>query len=116
MSTIIGAAPYRFIADEYKRAAVVTGFEPVDILQATLMLINQIVESRPDVEVQYSRAVSGEGNPKAREVLYRYFEPCGFQLARDCRHTRKRAEAERRVQRPTTPKRCSTLKPGSPGR
>jgi len=75
VSTIIGSKPYRFIAEEYKRAAVVTGFEPVDILQSTLMLIRQVKEGRPSVEIQYLRAVSEDGNPKAREILYRYFEP-----------------------------------------
>ncbi len=75
VSTIIGTSPYNFIAEEYGRAAVVTGFEPVDILQSTLMLIRQVEEGRPRVEVQYLRAVSDDGNPKAREILYRYFEP-----------------------------------------
>ena len=74
VSTIIGTAPYRFIADEYRRAAVVSGFEPLDILQSTLMLIKQIREGRPSVEIQYRRAVSEEGNPVARGVLGRYFE------------------------------------------
>ena len=77
VSTIIGTGPYRFIAEEYGRPAVISGFEPVDILQATLMMINQIEEGRPAVEIQYKRAVSVEGNPKAREVLEKYFEPCG---------------------------------------
>ncbi len=75
VSTITGVAPYRFIAEEYGRAAVVSGFEPMDILQSTLMLINQVREGRPSVEIQYRRAVSEEGNPVAREVLERYFEP-----------------------------------------
>lgn len=76
VSTILGTEPYGFIPAEYKRAAVVTGFEPLDILQATLMLVRQMEEGRPAVEIQYRRAVSAEGNPKAREVLYTYFEPC----------------------------------------
>ncbi|HEY3347741.1 MAG TPA: hydrogenase formation protein HypD [Nitrospirota bacterium] len=75
VSTIIGSEPYSFITDEYKRAAVVAGFEPVDILQSTLMMIKQIEESNPRVEIQYRRAVSEEGNPKAREVVDRHFEP-----------------------------------------
>lgn len=75
VSTIIGTAPYRFIAEEYGKPAVVSGFEPVDILQSTLMMINQIEEGRPAVDIQYKRAVSLEGNPKAREVVDRFFEP-----------------------------------------
>jgi hydrogenase expression/formation protein HypD len=75
VSTIIGAEPYSFIADEYKRAAVVSGFEPVDILQSTQMLVNQVEGNRPAVEIQYKRAVSENGNPAAREVLAKYFEP-----------------------------------------
>jgi len=76
VSTIIGSAPYGFIAKEYGRPAVIAGFEPLDILQATLMMIRQIEDNRPSVEIQYTRAVSGEGNPRAVETVYRYFEPC----------------------------------------
>jgi hydrogenase expression/formation protein HypD len=75
VSTIIGSGPYRFIAEEYKRAAVVSGFEPVDILQSTQMLIGQVEDNRPAVEIQYKRAVSENGNPAAREVLDKYFKP-----------------------------------------
>jgi len=75
VSTIIGTRPYLFIAEEYGRPAVVSGFEPVDILQSTLMMARQVEEGRPAVEIQYKRAVSEDGNPKAVEVLYRYFEP-----------------------------------------
>ena len=74
VSTIIGTTPYSFIAEEYGKPAVVSGFEPVDILQSTLMMINQIEEDRPAVEIQYKRAVSLDGNPKAREVVDRFFE------------------------------------------
>jgi hydrogenase expression/formation protein HypD len=76
VSTIIGAGPYRFIAEEYRKAAVISGFEPLDILQATLMMVRQVEEGKPRVEVQYRRAVSAEGNPMAREALERFFEPC----------------------------------------
>jgi hydrogenase expression/formation protein HypD len=75
VSTIIGTRPYAFIPSEYKRPAVISGFEPVDILQSTLMMVRQIQEGRPAVEVQYKRAVSEDGNPKARAVVERYFEP-----------------------------------------
>lgn len=75
VSTIIGAAPYRFIPEEYGKPAVISGFEPLDILQSTLMMINQIQESRPAVEVQYLRAVSEEGNPKAVSFMETFFRP-----------------------------------------
>lgn len=75
VSTIIGTEPYRFIPDVYGRPAVIAGFEPVDILQATLMMVTQIAEGRPSVEVQYTRAVAAGGNPKAREAVERHFEP-----------------------------------------
>jgi hydrogenase expression/formation protein HypD len=76
VSTIIGTGPYGFIPEEYGKPAVIAGFEPVDILQATLMMVRQSEALRPAVEIQYKRAVSEEGNPKAREVVDRYFEPC----------------------------------------
>jgi len=76
VSTIIGTKPYRFIAEEYGRPAVVSGFEPVDILQATLMMIKQIQDDRPAVDIQYRRAVSDDGNPMARAVMEKYLRPC----------------------------------------
>ncbi len=75
VSTIIGSRPYGFIPREYGRPAVISGFEPVDILQSTLMMIRQVEQARPAVEVQYLRAVCEDGNPKARSVVERYFEP-----------------------------------------
>jgi len=77
VSTIIGAGPYGFIPEEYGRPAVIAGFEPLDILQAVLMLVRQVESGRHSVEIQYTRAVSPEGNPAAREAVERYFEPCG---------------------------------------
>ena len=76
VSTIIGTEPYRFIAEEYGRPAVISGFEPLDILQSTLMMARQVEEGRPAVEIQYRRAVSAEGNLLAREAIARHFEPC----------------------------------------
>lgn len=76
VSTIIGSKPYKFIAENYKKACVISGFDADDILQAILMLLLQIVENSPKVEIQYRDAVRPEGNPKALEILYQYFEPC----------------------------------------
>lgn len=75
VSTIIGAEPYRFIAEEYGVPCVIAGFEPVDILQALRMLMAQKSERRSQVEIQYRRAVRWEGNPKAWSLVQTVFEP-----------------------------------------
>ena len=75
VSTIIGVEPYRFIARQYGIPAVITGFEPLDILQALLLIISQIKEKRPAVVNQYTRAVAEAGNPRARQVMHEVFAP-----------------------------------------
>ncbi|MEW5802985.1 MAG: hydrogenase formation protein HypD [bacterium] len=75
VSIVIGAKPYEFIASEYHLPAVITGFEPVDILQALHMLMMQIKGNRPAVEIQYSRVVKPEGNPLAVQKMEEVFEP-----------------------------------------
>jgi hydrogenase expression/formation protein HypD len=76
VSAIIGAEAYRFLAEEYHIPCVVTGFEPVDIMQGVEMLARQVLAGESRVEIQYSRVVKWEGNKKAREVLARVFSPC----------------------------------------
>ncbi len=76
VSTIIGSKIYEFISSKYKKACVITGFDADDILNAIAMLLNQILQKTPRVEIQYRDAVKPEGNPKAVEFLYRFFEPC----------------------------------------
>jgi len=76
VSTIIGLEPYRFLADEYNVPAVIGGFEPLDILQAILIMLRQKNEGRVDVVNNYRRAVSDQGNARAREVMYDVFETC----------------------------------------
>jgi hydrogenase expression/formation protein HypD len=76
VSTIIGSKVYEFIPSKYKKACVITGFDADDILQAIFMLLKQINENEPKVEIQYKDAVKPEGNPKAVEFINRYFEPC----------------------------------------
>jgi hydrogenase expression/formation protein HypD len=73
VSIILGAAAYSVIPEK-GRAAVITGFEPLDILEGILMTINQIVEGRFGVEIQYSRAVKEGGNPSARAVMEKVFD------------------------------------------
>ena len=68
VSVIIGTAPYREFADR-GQAIVVAGFEPVDLLQSVLMLIRQINEKWPRVENGYSRALTPQGNERARNAI-----------------------------------------------
>lgn len=75
VSTIIGSIPYEFIPRDYGIACVVSGFESVDILQTISMLVSQIAESRPGVEVSYRRAVKREGNVRALEIMDTVFQP-----------------------------------------
>jgi hydrogenase expression/formation protein HypD len=75
VSTVIGTRCYDFVAHEYQKPIVVSGFEPLDVLQSVYMLVKQIVAGRCEVENQYPRAVSREGNSKALSVLSETFEP-----------------------------------------
>jgi len=76
VSTVIGAAAYRPLAEKYHIPCVVTGFEPADVMQGIEMLLAQRLRGTSRVEIQYSRAVSWEGNPKAQAILHQLFEPC----------------------------------------
>lgn len=76
VSTIIGSRAYEFLAEDYGVPCVIAGFEPLDILQSILRLIQQENEGRPRVEIAYRRGVTPEGNRKAREVMDSVFEPC----------------------------------------
>lgn len=69
VSTVVGLRPYRFVTDTYGLPIVVAGFEPLDILQSVHMLLSQIREGRCEVENQYSRVVSPNGNPQALRLL-----------------------------------------------
>ena len=75
VSTIIGSLPYEFLAEHYALACVISGFEPLDILQSVLMLARQVKSRRPRVEIQYKRGVRPQGNPKAMEIMAQAFEP-----------------------------------------
>lgn len=74
VSAIIGYRPYEFFAEEYRRPVVITGFEPLDILQAVEMLIRQINEGRAEVENQYTRVVTRDGNRPAQSAVAEVFE------------------------------------------
>lgn len=74
VTVITGTAMYEPIVAKYKVGCVVSGFEPVDLLQSIYMLIKQINSSSQKVEIQYKRAVKPEGNLKAKKVLKDVFE------------------------------------------
>jgi hydrogenase expression/formation protein HypD len=76
VSTVIGGAAYRPLAEQYHIPCVVTGFEPADVLQGIEMLLAQVLKGESRVEIQYRRAVTWEGNPKAQAILERVFTPC----------------------------------------
>ena len=76
VSAVIGANAYQPLADNYRVPCVVTGFEPLDVLQGVLMLARQVVAGEARVENQYRRVVKPEGNPKALAILRQVFEPC----------------------------------------
>lgn len=78
VSMVIGSNPYNFIAEKYGKPVVVAGFEPLDILQATLMLIEQIADNRVEVENQYNRLVEPAGNQVALKAIQEIF------TTRDC--------------------------------
>jgi hydrogenase expression/formation protein HypD len=75
VSTVIGTRCYEFVPREYGKPLVVTGFEPLDVLQSVYMIVKQIVDGRAEVENQYARVVNREGNQRALEVLFEVFEP-----------------------------------------
>ncbi|WP_159728612.1 hydrogenase formation protein HypD [Methylosinus sp. Ce-a6] len=74
VSTVIGSAPYRRFASDYRKPVVIAGFEPLDVIQAILMLLRQINEGRCEIENQYRRAVTESGNAKAIDEMAEIFE------------------------------------------
>lgn len=72
--TVMGYNEYLPISKEYKIPIVVTGFEPIDILQGTYMLIKQLERGKHFVENQYSRSVKPEGNKVAQNLFSKIFE------------------------------------------
>jgi hydrogenase expression/formation protein HypD len=74
VSTVIGCRPYGWIASDEGRPIVISGFEPLDLLQSIVMLLRQLNEHRADVENQYARVVPWEGNPAALRAMDAVFE------------------------------------------
>jgi len=74
VSTVIGSQPYEYFAEEYQSPVVIAGFEPLDVLQAILMLVRQLNEGRAEVENEFTRAVTRDGNLKAKTLVADTFE------------------------------------------
>ena len=74
VSVIIGAKSYEFLTRDYKTPVVVAGFEPVDVMESILMLLKQKNENRCEVEIQYKRATTWEGNVTAQKMIEKYME------------------------------------------
>jgi len=76
VSSITGTAIYEDIPKKYGLGCVVSGFEPLDLVQAIYMLTKQLEANAPKVEIQYKRAVLPEGNLKAQQMVNEVFEAC----------------------------------------
>jgi len=74
VSSIIGSHPYEFFAEEFQMPVVIAGFEPLDVMQSALMLIRQLNDGRHEVENEYTRVVTCEGNLKAQALVAEVFE------------------------------------------
>ncbi len=73
VATVVGARPFEFIPDDYGKPVVVSGFEPVDILQSVLMVLRQLSDGRCAVENQYKRVVPYDGNAAALKAMTEVF-------------------------------------------
>ncbi len=74
VSIVIGSAPYEPFAERYRKPVVIAGFEPLDVMQAIAMLVRQVNEGRAEVENEFVRAVTREGNRAAQAVVAEVFE------------------------------------------
>ncbi len=74
VSAVIGSRPYEYFAEEYQRPVVIAGFEPLDVMQAIRMLVQQLNARRSCVENQFTRGVTRDGNAKAQRLVAEVFE------------------------------------------
>lgn len=74
--TVVGVADYREIARDYRVPIVISGFEPVDLMEGVLITVRQLESGRAEVENTYGRVVQDAGNPAARDLMGRVFEVC----------------------------------------
>lgn len=75
VSTVIGSRPYEAFAATHRKPVVIAGFEPLDVMQAILMLLRQVNTGRAVVENEFTRAVTRDGNLKAQALVAEVFEP-----------------------------------------
>lgn len=80
VSVISGSKIYEEFPRDYNKPVVVSGFEPVDVMQSLSMIVKQFKEKRSDLEVEYKRLVSYEGNLKAQELINKYFKKVPFKF------------------------------------
>ena len=73
VSIVIGSQAYEAVSQKYKKPIVISGFEPLDVLHSILMLIEQINAHRNQVEIQYTRAVTREGNLRSQALMAEVF-------------------------------------------
>ncbi len=73
VSTVVGARPFAFIPAQYGKPVVISGFEPLDVLQSALMILRQLGDGRCEVENQYARVVPYDGNVRALEIMGEVF-------------------------------------------
>ena len=73
VSTVIGSRPYARFAAAYRKPVVIAGFEPLDVMQAILMLVRQVNDGRAEVENEFTRAVTEDGNLKAQALMAEVF-------------------------------------------
>jgi len=74
VSVIIGAKSYEFLVENYNTPVVVAGFEPVDVMESVLMLVRQKKAQKAQVQIQYKRATTWEGNLVAQQLIDKYME------------------------------------------
>ena len=102
--TVVGARPFEFIPADYGKPIVISGFEPLDLLQSVHMILRQLAEGRCEVENQYTRVVPYEGNPQALRGAGRGVRAAAaLRVARARLHLAQRPEAVRRATPTSTP-------------
>ena len=76
VATITGAAYFGFVAEKHHLPAVVTGFDPHQIMKGLYLLAKQVADGRAEVEIAYREAVTWEGNIMGKQLMRKVFEPC----------------------------------------
>ncbi|MDN5060632.1 hydrogenase formation protein HypD [Aliarcobacter butzleri] len=80
VSVISGSKIYEEFPRDYNKPVVVSGFEPVDVMQSISMIVKQFKEKRANLEIEYKRLVSYDGNLKAQELINKYFKKVPFKF------------------------------------